>query len=128
MAAAKYRPYLTLQQLHYFLQLAEADQRTETEALRLRSIRELKLFIAKNDLGAVKPAFVSVGRSTLEDRLGLDEVSTSSSPEEKRKLSYDLWTKNPLLCNEEQIRQAQLYRYENNLMSPDEESQYENSL
>lgn len=127
----KYRPYLTLQQIRYFIELAESDNRSETEALKLKSLRELKLFIAKNDLGLIRPALVTVDKKTISEQLGLESSASSSStefPALARKQAYDLWTMNPQLCTEHQIKLAQLYRYENDLMSPDEEEQYESEM
>ena len=128
MASAKYRSYLTFAQLHYFLQLAEADDRSETEALRLRSIKDLKLFIAKNDLGAVTPSYIATGRPTLASRLGLESDTSVETPEERRKLAYDLWCRNPMLVSPDELKLVTLYRYENDLMSPAEETEYEASL
>lgn len=124
--SAKYRPYLTIQQLHYFLSLCEADNRTETETIRARTIRELKLFIAKNDLGAVSPQYTTSPRQSVEEKLGL--ALDSSDPVTRRKAAYDLWNTNPTLCTQSEIIAATLYRYENNLMTPEEELAYEASL
>jgi len=121
MANQKFRPYLTLQQIKYFIQLAEADNRAETEPLRLRVLRELKLFVAKNDLGLVRPALVVTEKKTMEDKLGLGATTT-------REEAYNLWRANPDLCTPQQLQQAKLYRYENDLMSPAEEAQYESEL
>ena len=121
----KFRPYLTLQQIKYFIELADSDNRSETEALRLKSLRELRLFVAKNDLGLVRPALVTVDKKTIADQLGL---STATDPTTAREQAYQLWTMNPQLCTEHQIHLAQLYRYENDLMSPDEEQRYESEL
>ena len=123
----KYRPYLTIQQIKYFIQLAEADNRAETEHLRLKSLRELGLFVAKNDLGLVRPALTVTGQKTIEDKLGLGlgqgaDVATS------REEAYNLWCMDPQLCTDQQVKQARLYRYENDLMSPEEEAQYESEL
>lgn len=121
---AKYRPYLTVQQIRYFLGLAESDTRSETEALRLRSVRELKLFLTRFDLGALQPASISAPRPTVMDKLGLEVAS----PAELRESSYELWRMNPELCTSEQLRLAKLYMYENDLMSPEEEAEYEATL
>lgn len=128
----KFRPYLTMQQIRYFIELADADQRSETEHLRLKSLRELKLFAAKNDLGLVSPALTTVGRQTVEDKLGLgsnsNDATANLSLTEQREQAYNLWRANPQLCTEYQIKLATLYRYENDLMSPDEEAAYEATL
>lgn len=123
----KYRPYLTMQQIKYFIELAESDQRAETEALRLKSLRELKLFVAKSDLGLVNSALTVVGKQSTEDKLGFTSES-GDTPEQKREKAYQLWRVNPQLCDDNQIQMAKLYMYENDLMSPDEEAEYESSI
>ena len=123
----KYRPYLTMQQIKYFIQLAESDQRAETEALRLKSLRELKLFVAKSDLGLVNSALTVVGKQSTEEKLGFSEESMET-PEQRREKAYQLWRVNPQLCDDNQIQMAKLYMYENDLMSPDEEAEYESSI
>lgn len=118
----KFRPYLTVQQLRYIVQLIEADNRSETEALKLRTAKELKLFLMKSDLGALTPAVVIAEKQSMTERLGLVD------PVSDREEAYNLWSRNPMLCTEQQIKQARLYRYENDLMSPEEEAEYENTL
>lgn len=118
----KFRPYLTVQQLRYIVQLIEADNRSETEALKLRTAKELKLFLIKSDLGALTPAVVIAEKQSMTERLGLVD------PVSDREEAYNLWSRNPMLCTEQQIKQARLYRYENDLMSPEEEAEYENTL
>lgn len=120
----KFRPYLTMQQIRYFIELAESDTRAETEGLRLKSLRELKLFVAKSDLGLVNSALTVVGKTSTAEKLGFS-IDTNDTPEQKREKAYQLWCVNPQLCSDADIKLAQLYRYENDLMSPDEEAEYE---
>ena len=122
----KYRPYLTIQQLHYFLHLVESDTSEDTQLIRALTLKELKLFLVKYDLGAVKAASTVVGRESLEDKLGLG-VSTDTDKASIREAAYLQWKKNPELCTPYQLEQAQLYRYENDLMTPEEEAAYEQS-
>jgi hypothetical protein len=119
----KFRPYLTQQQLHYFLQLCQSDNSAATETIRVRTIKELKLFITKYELGAVAPAYTasSTPRLSMADRLGLD----TEDPIQKREAAYATWSANPALCTAEEVKLATLYRYENNLMTTDEEYEYE---
>lgn len=128
MAIQKFRPYLTLQQIMYFIELLESDTREQTQALRLKSLREFKLFTTKVELGAVNPALVSAEKQSVGAKLGLDIAENNKSPQELREEAYELWSVNPNLCTEQQLKQAALYRYECNLMSPEEEEAYEESL
>lgn len=124
MATPKFRPYLTAAQLHYFLDLMQTDSRVVTEKIRENTTRELKLFMAKMELGGVNPALVSTGRQTMADRLGLD----LTDPLQAREAAYATWSANPHLCSAEEKKMADLYRYENNLMDPEEEAAYEQSI
>ena len=124
MATPKFRPYLTAAQLHYFLDLMAADNRAATELIKKNTEKEIKLFMAKMELGGVTPALVSTGRQSMADRLGLD----LTDPMQAREAAYATWSANPKLWSPEEIRLAQLYRYENNLMSPTEEAEYEQSI
>lgn len=122
--AQKFRPYLTAAQLHYFLSLCENDQRESTFHIRAATIKELKLFLTKYELGAVNPAYTATGRISIGERLGLD----MTDPKQRREAAYATWSANPNLCSSEEVKLAALYRYENNLMSPDEERIYEESI
>jgi len=124
MATPKFRPYLTITQLNYFLDLMQSDDRAATENLRKNTTQELKLFLLKHEYGGVTPAFVSTGRKSIADKLGLD----LADPLQAREAAYATWTANPQLCTAEEIKMAQLYRYENNLMSPSEEAEYEQGI
>ena len=119
----KYRPYLSINQINYFLHLAENDNRAETEVLRALTVKELKLFITKNSLGAVTPQYIAEGRKSVADRLGM-----SIDPAARREQLHNLWKQSPQLLSDSDLRQVQLYRYENNLMSEAEEEQYETSI
>ncbi len=119
----KFRPYLTAQQLHYFLDLCKNDNRAETSAIRNSTIKYLKLYIAKYELGGLTPAYnqSATPRTSIADRLGLD----LSDPAQRKEAAYATWSANPALCSSEEIKLATLYRYENNLMSPEEEEEFE---
>jgi len=117
---------MTLQQIHYFLSLCENDDRAETEPIKNKTIRELKLFLVKNDLGAIKPQYIQKPKTTVAEKLGLD--LDSPDLETRRAAAYELWMTNPHLCTPEEIKQAEIYRYENDLMSPDEEAAFEEKM
>jgi len=117
---------MTLQQIHYFLSLCENDNRAETEPIKNKTIRELKLFLVKNDLGAVKPQYIPTPKTTVAEKLGLD--LDSPDLETRRAAAHELWMTNPHLCTPEEIKQAEIYRYENDLMSPDEEATFEEKM
>lgn len=49
------------------------------------------------------------------------------TPEQKKSI-YDFWKRFPEECNVFQLSVANLYRYENDLMSPEEQSAFEKGL
>jgi hypothetical protein len=122
MSEPKYRPSLAANEIHYIISLVQND--TEHPELAQSVLAKLKLFVAKMNLGIVSPAFCSTARQSIEQRLGID-VSVTVSPLLNRELAFNKWQKTPELCSAAEIKLAQTYRYENDLMTQDEESEYE---
>lgn len=120
MAQAKFRPSLTLQEINYILDAISLEQ-TESKQYLRESVRgKLQIFSLKAKHGLVSAAYSAAPRVDIADALG-------DSPVERREASYQLWKSNPNLCTPEQLQQAATYRYENNLMSPEEEQEFESS-
>jgi len=119
MSEPKYRPSLAANEIHYIISLCEADKTQPAMAHEL--LAKLKLFVAKMKLGIVNPAFSSSSQVhiTLEDQLGFVD------PAAKRKAAYEKWKVDPYLCNKQEFAMAETYRYENDLMTPEEEEDYE---
>jgi hypothetical protein len=122
----KYRPVVTEQELAYIIERCEADTREETTGISVALSSKLKVFAMKMQLGISSAAYVSSPRESLASKLGLED--TPVTPERKRLAAFDKWSSLPSLCTPEEIKLAQTYRYENNLMTPQEESDYENSI
>lgn len=120
----KVRPVLTEQELAYIIERCEADQREETTGLSVALGSKLKIFAMKLQLNLVAPAYIATAKKTLEERLGLEDTT----PERKRLAAFEKWTKLPSLCSPEEVSLAQTYRYENGLMTYQEEIDYENSI
>jgi hypothetical protein len=125
-AQEKYRPSLTAQEIAYIVERCDADQREETTGISVALGSKLKVFAMKLQLNLVAPAYIASAKKSLEERLGLDDTSTS--PERKRLAAFEKYSKLPSICTPEEISLAQTYRYENNLMTDQEESDYENSI
>lgn len=122
MTQQKFRPSLTSQQIAYLIALIEMDEAAVTETLRFSTLRVLKVFNLKMQIGAVSAAFTSTPRQSVEEQLGMDDLT----PEEKREVSYRKWQGNPLLCTEQEVMQAKTYMYENNMMTDAEAEEFEN--
>lgn len=115
----KYRISLTLPQIRYLVSVAQLDTTEAMQRLRDSTISTLKLSLTKAELGITAPAFVASEKQSLEEKLGLID------PASRREIAYKKWSNNPSLCTSQEIADAQLYRYENDMMTPDEENEYE---
>lgn len=94
---------------------------------------KLKVVLVKIQSDLLQPAFVSVkDKSNLVSDLGFDSPTIESNTPidfvAKRKQVYELWLQDPLSITTEQLELVETYRYENNLMSPEEETEYTNKL
>lgn len=117
--ATKYRPYLTPQELETILSSLKQTGSNPT------LIHYLSGFQSKIDLGLTKPNMVT--KPTMEESLGLGPVPAIPTTV-TRESAYKKWTINPQSCTPNEIDMSNIYRYENNLMSPEEESTYESQM
>lgn len=118
---AKFRPAFTKQEILYLIELCNRDKRDSMVEMAFTIASRLRIFALKADLGIVAPAFTSTERQSLEEKLGME----SESPAAKREAAYSKYKVNPAFCTLQELRMANTYRYENGLMSPDEEARYE---
>lgn len=124
MAEVKYRPSLTLAQINYLLSLTQSDEREVTQTLREKTIASLKIFSLKADAGLTSHSHLSGRRKTTLDILS----DSSETRAQERERLYNLWEESPDLVTREELEKVDLYRYENDLMSPEEEEIYEQGL
>ena len=116
----KFRPSLTLQEISYLLDVIALDQTESKQYLRESVRSKLQIFSLKAKHGLVSAAYSASPKLDISDALG-----DSISPAEKRRAAFVLFQQNPNLCTPAQYNQAQTFRYENNLMTPEEEESYE---
>lgn len=114
--ATKFRPYLTQDDLEIIL--ASLKSTGSSPIL----IHYLSGFQTKTELGLTSPALVT--KPTISDRLGLSPEPALSLSQLKEQ-SYQKWKANSSKCSAQEIARAMMYRYENDLMSPIEEAEYE---
>jgi hypothetical protein len=118
---AKYRPILSAREIETLI--VALLQQGITNHHRGQLLTKLQVFQAKIRLGATKPAY--------KEKDWLNELGASEfvSLEERRLQAYKRFTSSdPTSCNAEDIKQAQTYRYENNLMSESERIEFEAQL
>lgn len=112
--AKKYRPYLTIEEM------TEILSGTLSENLRFY----LESFRRKCDSGTISPQHVATPRvSSMETKLGFSGGKTLSESKEdayKKLQNSGLGT-----LSVQEVARAQMYRYENDLMTREEEEEYE---
>lgn len=114
---AKYRLSLTANQIAYLAELVHADTRFETTGTREDLAAYLNIFLAKLQYGKVNVAYVATPRKSIEQKLGLTSRSEI----------YEKW-KAGAECSEWELGQVAAYRYTNDLMTPEEEAEYERGV
>lgn len=111
----KYRISLTLPQINYLISLCEKDTIPDIDLIKV-----FKLLVFKATEGLTNPAFLSVPRVSLETKLELESLTL----EEHRLRSYLKWQGNPAACSSQEIREAHMHRYLNDMMTEQEEQEY----
>ena len=113
----KYRPYFTASEL------GEVIRCVKLSSQNISLLRYLESYALKISHGVIAESITL--QPTLVDSLELDSPSPSdSSLESKRAKAYAKWLSSPESCTPLEIELAHLYRFENDLMSPEEESIY----
>jgi hypothetical protein len=118
----KYRPYLTPTELDIIIDALK------TVGSNPHLIHYLAGFKGKIELGLNVPNLTLTPRPSVMERLGLDspmdELAKITIRVLSREDAYTKWTQNPASCTPKEIEQASVYRFENDLMTPEEEIEY----
>ena len=123
-SAQKFRPYFTASEL---LEIISALKAAPTHK-RLVLVQYLEGFLLKINHGIVSPAHTN--QPSLEDKLGFTVQDITDLPVPvphnlTGEAAYQKWLANPVSATPKEIGEAMDWRYRNNLMSPDEEKDYE---
>lgn len=126
--AQKFRPYFTAPEL----ELVISSLATTSPSSPL--IKYLKGYQLKIDNGLLAPQ-ITTSPSVFE-KLGLDDpqIPQLSSHAVSKDLatlklfSYNKWRDSPSKCTIQELERATLYRYENDLLTPEEEASFEASM
>lgn len=141
----KYRPQLTASQITHAVQLAKLDLgciTSTTHEASLDLLATLSPFKAKIDNLAITPSYTPAPpKPSVTDSLGMDSghqspVTTPAdalslvglTKEQLWEQCYQAYLTNPANCTAEQIIMAKEHMYLNDLMTPEEEEAYEQSL
>lgn len=119
--AKYYRPYLTLAQIRTLIEWCEplaTGTKEEQELYNKFLTLEQSIY-----LESIKPAH------TLKTQKHPEPKEPQVIPaKEQRKLAYDKFLSNSEELTVEEFKLVLLYRYENDLMSLEEEAEYENEM
>ena len=115
----KFRPSLTAGQIEHIIHILSTAG--ENSPLNQSCLKALRMFSLKAQHGIVSPSHLALGRESLESSLGF----TTSEPVTTVELLYRVWQTHPTTLTPAQLQQVQSYRYQNNLMSPEEEQEYD---
>lgn len=122
-----FRPYLTLAQIEAIIEKFNADPK-HPEANGI--VKTLTVLHFKARMGNISAAHVRTPKQSLEESLGfVDDPETESMQiNSQRQQVYEKYLKAPALCTEEEVKVALTFKYENDLMTPEEEAEFESSL
>jgi len=115
----KFRPYFTSSEL---LEIISALKSAPTPR-RMTLVRYLESFLLKINHGIISPSHITA--PSLESRLGMDDSPVPISPALTGEAAYQKWLSNPVKATPHEISAALEWRYLNDMMSPEEESEYE---
>lgn len=120
VGAQKFRPYFTAQEL---MEIIVCLKERPTPA-RLALVTYLDNFAMKIDRGTILPQHTIKG--TINEQLvvamGLSDVPAMGKESDGD--VYKRWLANPNSCSPVEIQRVMMYRFQNDLMSEDEESMY----
>ena len=120
MTTPKYRPYFTYQELQEIIHALKASPTPS----RLSLIRYLDGFILQIERGLRSPN--STIAPSLSQKLELEpSTPIPTALAITGEAAYQKWLLNPAKASPHEIQAANDFRYLNNLMSADEEAQYE---
>lgn len=95
----------------------------------------IKNYILKIDNNLIQPNYVNTGiKTSTISNLGFSQDELESKTESKidfvskRLEIYNKWLQDPVQITKDELELVQTYRYESNLMTKEEEVEYENKL
>lgn len=117
----KFRPYFTAAELQEIITCLKSHPTPR----RLTICQYLEGFVLKINHGIITPAHVN--NPSLEQKLGMVDSSTPIpiSHNLTGEAAYQKWLVSPTSATPKEIAEAMDWRYLNDLMSPDEEAEYE---
>lgn len=119
----KFRPYFTPSELLEIISALKEQNKNRN------LIRYLEGFAIKIERGVLEPQLTLNPAPSIEQKLGFHEDHSNDSLgnllAKKKLASYSKWKLFPASCSPNELAQAKMYRYENDLMDSQEEFEYE---
>lgn len=123
--SVKFRPSLSAQQISHIIGCLEHHANPlQSSPHNVECLKLLRVFELKAKHGIVSPSHVATGRPDIVDSLGFGELEEYK---DNMKPLLDVYASNPTALSAKQLEKVQLHRYTSNLMTPEEEAEYENS-
>lgn len=124
----KFRPYLTLDEL----KLISKELKQSGGVHLLPLIKYFDTYTLEIESGLRKHNHETKPTPTLEERLGLatpnpEKHSQQQFPRPNKKFLYEAWKRKETLTYDE-LQRVHQYRYENSLMTLEEEQKYESEI
>lgn len=122
--STKFRPYFTIEELE------ETIRCVSISSNNLHLLHYLRSFRDKISLGKISPNLsLAPAKKSFTDSLELSDSTSASKPqivsnETLRQAAYIKWSINPETCTITELSLVQTYRFENDLMSPEEEAEF----
>lgn len=113
----KFRPYFTSPELSEIISCLKENP----SQARLSISRYLESYLLKINHGVISPSHTL--EPTLEQKLGFAQISEPIHAIDKA--AYEKHVSNPSSCTPQEIAEALDYKYRSNLMTPEEEKEYE---
>lgn len=122
-SSIKFRPSLSAAQISHILFLLQDNNNSMIGTqLNNDTIKALKVFKLKAEHGIVTPSHVSIGKPSIEQSLGFSDIVDSSID-----ALLEIYNSTPNILSESQLSRVQKHRYVNDLMTTEEETEYEQS-
>lgn len=115
--STKYRPYLSSSEL------AEIIRCVKISSHNKMLLSYLESFSIKINHGVISPQLSTL--PTMSESLELTSGEFKVTETRSKLNCYLLWKTNPAALTPAELTKAHLYRYENDLMTPEEEAEYE---
>ena len=118
-SSIKFRPSLSISDIQFIYDTIHALPASAQQQSILASFHKL---ILKAKHGIITPSHLALGKPSIESTLGF------SSEDHTIETLMDAWASNPSLLSSTQIARIQHHRYVHDLMTPDEEHDYEHHM